>query len=147
MNHILIQDSAHHPQLFVWNGAIASNRLQTWLEKRNLKLPNDLIELWQMTGGGELFESETILSPFGDAALGDDIDSMNELHHAQGMAQEYLLFHIGTGLSAVRLTDGRYVTLSDSYQELCEFLTLPDWYRDELRSEYGSRYKLDALLV
>ncbi|WP_254566837.1 hypothetical protein [Oscillatoria sp. HE19RPO] len=129
MNNILIEDSARHPQLFVWNGAIPHNRLQAWLLERNLKLSKDLIELWEMTGGGDLFASETILSPFGDAKLGDDIDSVNQFYCDRGMAQKYLVFHGGTGLSAIRLVDGRYVTLSeDSDRELSEFLTLEDWY-------------------
>ncbi|VXD15692.1 conserved hypothetical protein [Planktothrix serta PCC 8927] len=143
MNNILMQDAARHPQLFVWNGTIESNQLEVWLEEHQLNLPQDLIELWKRTNGGDLFESETILSPFGDDSLGDDIESMNEFHYSQGMAKNYLLFHLGTGLSAVRLTDGYYVKLDESYQEIDQFQTLDDWYRDELRSEYGRRYNLE----
>lgn len=135
-----MQDAARHPQLFIWNGTIESNQLQVWLQEHQLNLPQDLIELWKQTNGGDLFESETILSPFGDDSLGDDIDSVNEFHYSQGMARKYLLFHLGTGLSAVRLTDGYYVKLDDNYQEIAEFQSLDDWYRDELRSEYGKRY-------
>ena len=147
MNNILMQDSDRHPKLFLWNDAIPANRLQAWLQDRNLKLPKDLIEFWEMTGGGELFETETILSPVCDIQFGDDIDSVNEFYHSQGMPQHYLVFHVGTGISAVRLTDGCYVYLNDSYQELSEFLTLDQWYITEIRSEYAGRYKLDALLV
>lgn len=135
-----MQDAARHPQLFVWNGTIESNQLEVWLQEHQLNLPQDLIELWKQTNGGDLFESETILSPFGDDSLGDDIESVNEFHYSQGMAREYLLFHLGTGLSAVRLSDGYYVKLDESYQEIDQFQTLDDWYRDELRSEYGKRY-------
>jgi hypothetical protein len=133
MNDILMQDSEIYPKLFVWNGAILRDRLNIWLQKHNLNLPEDLIALWEVTGGGDLFESETILSLFGDAYLGDDIDSVNEFHYSQGMTRDYLVFHVGTGLSAVRLADGHYVTLTDNYQELSEFLSLDDWYVGEVR--------------
>lgn len=147
MNNILMQDAARYPQLFVWNGAIESNQLEVWLQEHQLNLPQDLIELWKQTNGGDLFESETILSPFGDDSLGDDIEGVNEFHYSQGMSKNYLLFHLGTGLSAVRLTDNYYVKLDESYQEIAQFQSLDDWYRDELRSEYGKRYniKLESL--
>ncbi|MFM6209362.1 SMI1/KNR4 family protein [Planktothrix sp.] len=138
-----MQDAARHPQLFVWNGTIESNQLELWLQEHQLNLPQDLIELWKRTNGGDLFESETILSPFGDDSLGDDIESVNEFHDSQGMSKNYLLFHVGTGLSAVRLTDGYYVKLDESYQEIAEFQSLDDWYRDELREEYAKRYNLE----
>jgi len=138
-----MQDSVRHPKLFVWNGGIVGDRLNIWLQKHNLNLPEDLITLWEVTGGGDLFESETILSPFGDANLGDDIDSVNEFHYSQGMKRDYLVFHVGTGLSAVRLADSCYVYLNDSYQDLSEFLTLEEWYIAEIRSEYARRYHLD----
>jgi len=50
-------------------------------------------------------------------------------------------------LSAVRLTDNYYVKLDESYQEIDQFQSLDDWYRDELRAEYGKRYniKLESL--
>ncbi|MFB2835063.1 hypothetical protein [Floridanema evergladense] len=63
------------------------------------------------------------------------------------MKRDYLVFHVGTGLSAVRLADGHYVTLTDNYQELSEFFSLDDWYVGEVRSQFAKRYKLDALLV
>jgi hypothetical protein len=135
-----MQDAARYPQLFVWNGTIESNQLEVWLQEHQLNLPQDLIELWKQTNGGDLFESETILSPFGDDSLGDDIEGVNEFHYSQGMSKNYLLFHLGTGLSAVRLTDNYYVKLDESYQEIAQFQSLDDWYRDELRSEYGKRY-------
>lgn len=143
MNNILMQDAARHPQLFVWNGAIESNQLEVWLQEHQLNLPQDLIELWKQTNGGDLFESETILSPFGNDSLGDDIESVNEFHYSQGMSKSYLLFHLGTGLSAIRLSDGYYVKLDESYQEIAQFQSLDDWYRDKLRAEYGRRYNLE----
>lgn len=147
MNDILMQDSERYPKLFVWNGAISRDRLNIWLQKHNLNLPEDLIAFWEVTGGGDLFESETILSPFGDTYLGDDIDSINEFHYSQAMKRDYLVFHVGTGLSAVCLADGHYVTLRDNYQELFEFFSLDDWYVEEVRSQFANQYKLDALLV
>ena len=48
------------------NGSIPKERLDEWLRQRDLEVPSELAELWQETGGGNLFESETILGPFGD---------------------------------------------------------------------------------
>jgi len=111
------------------------------MAQRKISLPDDLVDLWHELGGGDLFESETILSPFGSSALGDDIQGVNELHFRQGLSPEYLLFHKGLYLSAVRLADGKYVALFDSYVPFKEYSSLEDWYSD-LRSEYAALYGL-----
>jgi hypothetical protein len=63
--------------------------------------------LWLKVGGGDLFETETLLAPYGDETLGDDIDTVNRFYPARGMPSNYLVFHYGWGLSVVRLLDSQ----------------------------------------
>jgi len=100
-----------------------------------------LIELWRETGGGDFFESETIVGPFGDEVLGDDMRGFNELHRSQGFPPGYLLFHGGLELSAIRLSDLKYVSFSHSYASLREFSSLEEWY-ENLRADFAELYGL-----
>lgn len=135
------RDFRQFPHLFFWNGPIPKPRLDNWLSREQLAVPEDLIELWEEFGGGDFFDSETILSPFGDIVLGDDVTGATEFHRGKGLPPGYLLFHKGVSLSAVRLSDQRYVTFSRSHALLKEFSTLEEWYND-LRSEFSEVYGL-----
>jgi hypothetical protein len=106
-------------------------------------LPQDLVQFWQQTGGGGLFETAEILGPHGDAATADDLDAINSWHRGQGLPERYYVFATGTFFSAVRLPDSRYVVLAeDSYEEEAEYPTLAAWYNQTLRQEYAERYGL-----
>lgn len=59
----LLDDARRRPELFVWNGGIDAARLDTWLQSRHLNVPGDLRFFWIQTGGGDFFESETVLAP------------------------------------------------------------------------------------
>lgn len=138
-------DAAQHPELFQWNGSIPEQRLLRWLKDRALVVPEDLLRLWTTTGGGELFETETLLAPNRSTDPGSDLDSVNQLHWESGLPTKYLIFSVGAfGLSAIRLADGNYVLLDDEgYSELSEFTDLADWYSSTIRSEYAQRYGLE----
>ena len=139
----LLTDESVRPQLFHWNGAIRRADLDQWLLENQIQVPHDLVELWATTGGGDLFESETILGPHGNVELGDDVLSVNATHRARGLGVDFVLFHIGLGLSAVRLSDGKYVSLSeDDYRVTAEYSSLADWYERAIREEYAERYGL-----
>jgi hypothetical protein len=76
---ILIQDAQRAPGIFAAFGAIVAVQLADWLRINALVIPSDLVELWQETGGGDIFESETILRPTVPSAprapfVDDDID-------------------------------------------------------------------------
>jgi len=49
------------PRIFDSFGAIPLPEIQDWLRQTGVVLPSELIELWQQTGGGDIFDSETIL--------------------------------------------------------------------------------------
>ena len=60
---ILLEDARRVPRIFFPFGAIPEAELTEWLRRNALVLPNDLLELWQLTGGGDVFDSETIFRP------------------------------------------------------------------------------------
>ena len=143
MNPIL-QDASKKSSLFIWNGPVQSNVLQSWLEERKLDLPFDLISFWEITGGGNVFESEQILGPFGDEASGEDIDSNNRWQLSKGMPEDFLFFNTGVFPSAIRLSDKKYILIDENtYQAIQEFATLADWYCGTLRLEFAKRYGLE----
>jgi len=143
MSEAILADAHQREDLFHWLGPIEPGGLKSWLAHQQLEVPDDLFALWTATGGGDMFESETILAPFGDPTLADDVTSVNEFHRRRGMSPAYLLFHVGLGLTAIRLADGRIVELApDTYQEKQEFPSLASWY-DSIRSELAARYGLE----
>src|SRR5258708_22711295 len=117
---LLLRDAALHPLAFCWFGAIPKPEMDAWVQRTGLTVPQDLIELWKITGGGDVFESETILRPTvpsvpNSAFVEDDIESRNVRHNAEGKTEGLLVFQDGAFLSAVRFKDQRFVTLTNSY--------------------------------
>ena len=140
---LLIQDALRRPELFQWHGRIAPTILDRWLVAHKLRVPDDLYAFWRETGGGELFETETILAPFGEPSLGDDIDGANRYHRDHGLPEDLLLFHIGVCYSAISLSDSAYVSSdSPSFSIRRRHASLDGWYFGEIRKEYGDRYGL-----
>ncbi|ACG75090.1 hypothetical protein AnaeK_3880 [Anaeromyxobacter sp. K] len=119
--------------------------LQAWLADNEWlgPCPSDLLVFWQDTGGGDVFETETILGPLGDPQMGDDIASVNRAMHSRGMPARFLVVHIGSLVSAVDTGKGDYVELEPStFRVLRRFASLDEWYGTTLRKEYRQRYGL-----
>ncbi len=139
----LLKDRATRPGLFHFLGAIQPEKLDMWLRERNLIIPPDLRHLWCETGGGDFFESETILGPFAARDLGDDVDSVNQFRWQNGMPRDWLVFHTGLGLTVVKMSSGEYVSVQEASFEVREtFGSLDDWYGGLIRKEYAPRYSL-----
>lgn len=139
----LQKDRAIRPDLFHFFGAIRSEKLDDWLRERKLTIPHDLKALWCETGGGDLFESETILGPFGAKDLGDDVDTINQYLWQNGLPATWLVFHTGLDLTVVKMSSGEYVLVQkDSYKQQETFRSLDDWYKHFIRKEYALRYGL-----
>ncbi len=137
------QDMELKPRLFFWEGATDSQRLKQLLAEKGWALPADLFSLLALTGGGEIFETETILGPFRDADQGDNLFTYNEEVRGRGFPAGYVIFHTGMAVSAVRLADGRYVEFGlDDFKERGEYASLEDWYLRLIRTEYAERYGL-----
>jgi hypothetical protein len=124
---------------------MTSAELESWLAHNNWigPCPRDLLAFWQETGGGDVFETETILGPLGDPQLGDDIAAVNREMRNRGMPERFLVFHVGLTTSAIDTESGDYVELApEDFHVLRRFVSLEEWYRATLRAEYGRRYGL-----
>jgi hypothetical protein len=147
---ILLQDVQRVPRIFCPFGAIPPTELGDWLQHNALALPSDLVELWRLTGGGDIFESETVLRPTVPSVpntcfVEDDIEGANAAHASKGKSSELYIFQQGDFLSAVRLSDHKFVTLTDGYSVTHSFDSLDEWYVRTLRAEFGERYGLGAV--
>lgn len=147
---LILQDALRHPGAFDWFGSIRPPALAEWLRRSGFVIPRDLQDFWIATGGGDVFESETLLRPTGMAAksgeffAGDDIETANERHRQRGLTAGLLLFHQGTWNSAIALDEQRYAVLNSEYSELFRFDSFDDWYAATIRKEFGERYGLSA---
>jgi hypothetical protein len=148
---VLLQDADKVPRIFFPFGAIPLAELQDWLQRTGLVLPSDLIEFWQLTGGGDVFDTETIFRPTVPSApnscfVEDDIELRNAAHADDGKSDDVYIFQDGLFLSAVRLSDQTFVTLTSSGYVIKDyFRTFDQWYVGTLRAEFGEQYGLPAL--
>lgn len=141
----ILEDARDRPDLFVWYGTAPNLDLQSWQRRRGLKLPCDLLLLWERTGGGDIFETETLIGPAPDPEWADSFDDVNEWYRKSGLPHGFAIFHIGRCLSAIRLSDGKYTILEEnSNRILREYETLDEWYEHELRDEYADAYGLSG---
>lgn len=144
--NLLLSDAAQRPELFHWNGALDRAFLGAWLRDENLSVPSDLADFWAEVGGGDFFESETILSPFGDQRLGDDVKSANASHRERGLPPHLMLFHVGVTRTAIEQPTLRYVSLDESNQPTESFVSLNAWYYS-IRQPFAETYGLTKLPV
>jgi hypothetical protein len=144
-----VHDNQQASDVFLSFGAIALEHIEPWMRSASLIIPPDLVEFWSQTCGGDLFDdSETMLRPtripsiYPNSIEGDDVESATQFRIQNGMPESYLLFHIGTFFSTVRLADQMFVTLGDGFQETGVFPTFDEWYIRTLRLIYAELYGL-----
>jgi hypothetical protein len=147
---ILLRDAEVVPSVFQPFGAIPTAELREWVRRNALVLPSDLIELWEATGGGDIFDSETIFRPTvpsipNTCFVADDIEGRNAAHAAEGKPSGFYIFQQGAFLSAIRLSDQKFVTLTENYAIENSFGSFDEWYVQTLRAEFGARYGLTPL--
>lgn len=135
-------DAVKRPLLFRWRGPLPEDTLRHWT-MRHRSVPPDLLRFWSSTGGGEAFETETFLSPIGEPSTGDDIDGVTSSYRRAGLPPDWVVFHVGLGLSAFHLIDGRLAWFGQRTGEPTQvFDSFDGWYRGTLRPEYADRYAL-----
>lgn len=144
MMNQLENDITVRPELFDINGPIDPKSLARWARDKKFRIPRELVWLWEKTGGGVFFETETILSPFSTQESGDDIQSVNTYHYKNGMPQNYIIFHIGVGgLSVVDKESGYYHQIDEkTYKSTSVYNSLESWYKKAIRTNYVYRYGL-----
>lgn len=137
------RDAERRPMLFRWGGPEDRGRLEEWAAGVDGKVPDALLSQWAATGGGELFETETLLSPVGDPCAGDDVDGVTLSHRERGLPRDWVLFHVGWGMSAFNTEDGRFAWFeAGSYSPSRIYESLDGWYVNVLRAEFAQRYGL-----
>jgi hypothetical protein len=144
MNDELRADYGAAPHLFYWREPIPLSALQQWVHESRLLVPDALLDLWHWSGGGDWFDTETILRPEIDGADGDGVETMNQFLQSQGLSDQYLVFNTGAFLSAVRQSDGHIIWLGEAngYRERLDFGSLEEWYTQLVRAEYAEVYGL-----
>lgn len=144
MFNTLVLDSEKNPSLFEWNEPIDKEDLKNWFDERSLYVPEDLIGFLAATGGGNMFESENILSPYGSPEFGYDIESTNDWYLDNGLSDDLMIFNTGAFLSAIRLSDQKYVLLdSIDYEVESEYENFDHWYINTVRAGFAERYNLE----
>jgi hypothetical protein len=139
----IFDDALVRPDLFIWFG-IDEAAFDRWLISLPFRVHPSLVSFWRRTGGGDLFESETILGPL-RADPADNLLEVNNFRWENGLPSNLLLFNVGAFTSASRPDEPQIVTLRNgSFEIEKSYHTLDDWYEDTLRAEFGARYGLPS---
>ena len=142
MINLILEDFYLRPDLFQWHGKLPVIAIENWQRDHSLSVPKDLKLLWSTVGGGDIFESETILQPQ-DARDDDLIIPMSNMLRTKGLDQQYYVFHVGLGVSVFGKTDTKLHLLNSVDLSLAgSFDDFNEWYIGTLRLEYGERYGL-----
>jgi hypothetical protein len=145
MPQTIFEDALARPNLFHWFGIVESE-FDIWLTALRLRIHPGLVGFWRRTGGGNLFESETVLGPL-VSDKSDNVLQFNEFHWNRGLSRDLLIFHTGFCLSASSVDMRRHrnrlvVFKPESYEVEQWHDTFNGWYQKTLRSEYAERYGL-----
>ena len=144
----ILEDAARRPDLFWWFGVLPEKDIRAWLRANGLRVPDDLVALWVATGGGDVFESKTILRPnvphVPNAWFveGDDIESANPAIREKAPVGMFLTFAIGLSRFAIEQPTLRYVSLSPHGIVNAKFSSLDAWYEGTIKKEFAARYGL-----
>lgn len=142
MKGLILEDAQRAPQLFLWKGSVDRRAIDEWVALHGWKIPSDLRELWTLTGGGEIFESERFLVPLLSQSGDEEIAQVTEWCQNRGIPSGLVVFHEGLGFTAVRCDDGAYVSFDSDLRAAGEYTSLDQWYSEVLRKEYAERYGL-----
>jgi len=141
----IYEDALTRPDLFHWFG-VAESAFEDWLITLPLRVHPGLVAFWRRTGGGDVFESETLLGPLANHA-DDNVLTINEYHWSKGLQRDLLIFHTGFCLSASSVDSRRHRNRlisfrSGSYEIERQFNSFDAWYQQTIRAEYAERYGL-----
>jgi hypothetical protein len=138
---LLEDDERKRPDLFLWNGPIPREGLEQRLAFLRITAPDDLVAFWLRTGGGDIFETETLLAPMGPPLHEVlDVASATADGKKKGLPEGCPVFHVGLGMSFVD-RDGRFVHRGPKGQ-IGVYSSLQEWYRVAIHAQYQDRYGL-----
>jgi hypothetical protein len=141
----ILRDASEYPRCFFWFGPLQAAEIEHWEKHQAISIPPDLKELWALKGGVDIFESETILQPFG-AEEYDLIEPVSSVRWGRGLDPDYFVFQIGSVNSVFRKSDGGiFAGSSEDLAGMTSFRDLDDWYVNTIRSDFAERYGLKPL--
>lgn len=144
MSSLLEQDIQLRPELFDWAGPVPQTDLFAWMKAFDCWIPEELIAIWLVRGGGDMFEGEELLSPIQQRDYIGTVGGRTAWHRARGLPRNLYLFHEGSVLSAVDPDRKILLTLSPHLEPEREFSTLSEWYRSVVRPAGEHFYRLPA---
>jgi hypothetical protein len=137
----LITDSKSRPELFHWVGPTPRAIVDRWAALTGASLPPDLVFLWTSLGGGDLFETETILS-LAEAPPDGLVDAVSSRYHQAGLSRKKWVVHTGYVTTVVEGETGLVEVIGKGFEVLENYSSLEEWYEQVIRSEYADRYGL-----
>ena len=148
MIDLLISDIAAYPKIFFLQGALLDASIPA--EICGVQPPDDLVAFWRRFGGGELFESETILLPtITDTAVltamkGDDVETVTAFQRTARPNLQGAVFHTGCRTSTF-LSGNVFLVFDESDKLIYSFNDLDSWYAAVPRKEFAERYGLTQI--
>jgi hypothetical protein len=135
----LRQDIAEAPEAFDLDGPVQRAAVDRAIAALGHQATESLRELWSTVGGGDMFETEELLSPTA-AGLHSLADRNAELRRA-GLPAELLAFHVGLHVTAVDCSGLLFALDPDTLEVIRRYDSLADWYGD-IRHEFSRTYGL-----
>lgn len=120
-----------NPNIFVPYGRINKRILKNELQKYHFNFPKELIKFWINYGGGDLFETETILSPIpSEKEFVYDIKKINNFRHENGLSDKYIVFQENASeMTAFDKETNEIVILNkDKYEIEERFENINTWF-------------------
>ena len=145
MTRSIFADAQAKPHLFLWNKSIETQRLLDWANQHGWIIPFDLLDIWSQTGGGDIFESETLLRPVVDDRDDESVEHRTRWYRARGLPAGMFVFHEGMGVSAIRRERPGYVWFDMQERLAASYGSFDEWYVQLIRLEYAERYGLSAI--
>lgn len=137
----IFNDAKQRPKLFMWYGQPPPAQFETWLREYRQSFPADLIEFWRLTGGGDVFESESILGPLSVPEWGDSLADYNNQLQTEGLPPDLIAIHVGVDVTAIDRKTLQYVVLDRrSFKETTRYDSFDDWYMKAIRAEHAPMY-------
>jgi hypothetical protein len=122
---------SENPHIIFPYGAIEPEKLKSGLSKMNYQFPKELFDFWVEFGGGDLFETETILSPIpSDNEFIYDIINTNDFKYKNGLSHKYITFQENASYMAAfdKETNEIVIIAKDNYQEEERFNNFNAWF-------------------
>jgi len=126
--------------IFFEYNPVDKNVLFKELKKYNFSFPNELIHLWLELGGGDLFETYSILHPVhSELDWADDMITHNEYALSLGFDNEYFIFARDAGESAAFHKKNHKIVVfeNQTFRKLKSYENITDWFQQMLYWHYN----------